>query len=86
MRAERSTSNERRRHQVRTTRAMTGEPEPALRKVVVTICQNCVDGRPGQCHMPGCLFIRWNIEDTPQPLRWLTEYLEDVIETQGSTT
>lgn len=57
-----------------------GEIEPALRRVVVTVCENCINGVPGQCHMPGCLFIRWNIEDIPQPLKYLATYLEGTTE------
>lgn len=57
--------------------AGTGQAaEPRVHRVAVTICENCLNGVPGQCHVPECLFIRCNIEETPQPLRYLVEYLD----------
>lgn len=56
---------------------MTGEQaqtaEPCCRQVVVDICENCIAGVDGQCHVPGCLFCRFNIEDTPQPLKYMIQ-------------
>lgn len=55
----------------------TTENEPRLMRVAVHICENCIAAAPGQCHVPGCLFCRWNIEDTPQPLQYLVEHLDN---------
>jgi hypothetical protein len=52
--------------------------EPRLHQVVADICENCLNGTPGQCHVPGCLFIRFHIEDTPQPLKYLVQTLDDL--------
>ena len=53
-----------------------------LVRVAVHICENCIAGAPGQCHVPGCLFCRWNIEDTPQPLKYLTQRFPTVDQMQ----
>lgn len=45
--------------------------DPVLRRISVYVCENCIAGVVGQCHVPGCLFIRFNIEDTPQPLKYM---------------
>lgn len=47
------------------------DSEPRLQRAVVDICENCIAGAQGQCHAPGCLFCRFHIEDTPQPLKYL---------------
>jgi hypothetical protein len=47
------------------------EPEVQIRRVSVNLCENCIAGVSGQCHVPECLFCRFNIEDTQQPLRYL---------------
>ena len=44
-----------------------------LRQVVVQICENCIKGASGVCHVPGCLFIRRGIEETPQPLEYMIQ-------------
>lgn len=27
-----------------------------LRRVAIHVCDGCLERRPGECHMPGCLF------------------------------
>jgi hypothetical protein len=44
------------------------ETEPVYRRVVIHVCQNCLDRKPGQCHAPGCFYIRHNIEEVPSYL------------------
>lgn len=51
--------------------------EPSLRRVAVNICENCIAGVPGQCHVPGCLFCRFHIGDTPQPLKYMVHHLNE---------
>ena len=51
--------------------------EPRVRRVAVHICENCINGEPGECHVPLCLFIWRNIEETPQPLRYQVEFLDE---------
>lgn len=57
-------------------------PEPRLLRVAVWICENCIAGTPGQCHEPGCLFIRFNVNDIPgggageHALKWMVEHLD----------
>ena len=36
-----------------------------LRRVVVQICDGCLEHRPGQCNMPGCIFIRLDTDEIP---------------------
>lgn len=50
----------------------TTEHESRLHRVQVYVCGNCLNEVPGQCHEPGCLFIRFTITETPQPLKYMT--------------
>jgi hypothetical protein len=51
-----------------------------LRRVSVEICQPCIDGEPGTCHVPGCLFCRWNTNEIGPLLthmRYMITYLDE---------
>lgn len=37
---------------------MDKEKSPKLFKVELYVCENCLNGVPGECHMPECIFIR----------------------------
>lgn len=30
-------------------------PEPRLRRIVVWMCEACIEGEGGECHTPGCV-------------------------------
>lgn len=45
-----------------------------IHRVAIDVCENCLNGVTGQCHVPGCMFIWHNIEETPQPLRYMIAY------------
>jgi len=49
----------------RTGRHVREQAVNELRCVAVNICDGCLEYRPGQCHMPGCIFIRFSIDDIP---------------------
>jgi hypothetical protein len=34
------------------------DPNDTLRTVTMTVCAGCYEGRDGECHVPGCTFIR----------------------------
>lgn len=39
--------------------------EPTLHRVVITLCNLCIDGAGGMCHVPGCALIRNRAPDFP---------------------
>lgn len=39
---------------------------PKLQRVVIDVCQDCLDGVAGECHTPGC--IQWIRQDMPGQL------------------
>lgn len=47
--------------------------EPEARFVRLAICDLCLDGMGGECHVPGCAF--WMAEAPTSPLRHAIEIL-----------
>lgn len=47
-------------------------PEPTLRRIRVDVCDLCLSGAGGECHVPGCAF--W-MQDAPVGafLLWMQE-------------
>lgn len=37
-----------------------------LRRVAVSVCDGCREGRQGECHMPGCIFWFHSIDEVPE--------------------
>lgn len=73
---------------------MTGESEPTLHEVRLTLCSLCLDGAGGECHTPACAL--WINRAPDLPLRdhpfvhsidgmgWSEDYTERV-QTAGAT-
>lgn len=54
---------------------MSAEPEPKLHRVAFDVCDLCLTGAGGECHVPGCTF--W-LHDAPigSDIAWLRERRE----------
>lgn len=48
--------------------------EPTLHRVVLTLCNLCLDGKGGECHVPGCAL--WMSTAPDLPIRDKTESAE----------
>ena len=49
------------------------EPEIPVRTVTLSICELCLAGDGGECHVPGCAF--WMNDAPSTPLRGTDGYL-----------
>jgi len=41
------------------------EDGTALKTLRIWVCENCIVRVPGTCHVPGCFFIYYEIENVP---------------------
>jgi hypothetical protein len=64
-------------------------PEPQLHRVTLTICDLCLDGAGGECHVPGCAMWISAAPDIPirdkcdTEVAELLDRLDDVAEQRG---
>lgn len=56
------------------SRKYSSTEEPKLRRIVVVICDLCLSGAGGECHVPGC--ILWLNRAPDMPLH--PELYEDI--------